>query len=221
MLPIRRPVLLFVLSVLPTSCVPADTSTARALGHVPVDEALLDPDFLTAEEFLRLPFFSAKMAVDATRVAPFLGPVALDRFLESYQLTPTQRRELYSKLFVRVDLNRATEEEMLLIPGAGPRIVREIRSHRPWRSWDAFEIELSKSVGLEELARLRRYCFLPVDANNGSDRELREVPRISDRAHAQIFVLRPFKDRDDFLERMRTHAGEKEVKRIARYLDFH
>lgn len=221
----RLPPALFLgLLVLGTGCPSADDPTALARTTPPAakdDEALLDPDFLTAEEFLRLPFFSAKMSVDATRAQPFLGPIAFDRFLENYRLTPTQRRELYAKVFVRVDLDRATEEELLLVPGAGPRIVREIRSHRPWRNWDAFEIELSQSVDQDELARLRRYCFLPVDANNGSERELREVPRISDRAHTQILALRPFPDRDDFVERMRHHAGEKEVLRIARYLDFH
>ena len=47
---------------------------------------------------------------------------------------------------------------ILSIPGAGPRMVREFKEYRPWKSWAQFDKEIGKYVGQKETDRLKRYA---------------------------------------------------------------
>ena len=46
------------------------------------------------------------------------------------------------------------------IPGAGPRMVREFKEYRPWKTKEQFEKEIGKYVGPKEVARLWRYVVI-------------------------------------------------------------
>ena len=66
-------------------------------------------------------------------------------------------------MFVHVDLNRGTDAEFLLIPGAGTRMLREFKEYRPWTSFAQFEREIGKYVRSTpgEVERLEQYVFIP------------------------------------------------------------
>ena len=51
---------------------------------------------------------------------PFLSMTALDEFLRAQGLTRAQLTELYDRMFVHVNLNTASNEEIQLIPRMGP-----------------------------------------------------------------------------------------------------
>ena len=53
---------------------------------------------------------------------PFSSPVELNKFLLSQKLTQDQANAFYGKAFVHINLNTATAEEIMLIPGAGKRM---------------------------------------------------------------------------------------------------
>ncbi len=72
-------------------------------------------------------------------------------------LTQPQASEIYTKAFIHLNLNTGTREEILLIPGAGPRMAREFAEYRPWKNWVQFDKEIGKYVGPKETARLWRY----------------------------------------------------------------
>jgi DNA uptake protein ComE-like DNA-binding protein len=63
-------------------------------------------------------------------------------------------------VFVPVDLNTASDEDILSIPGAGNRMVREFKEYRPWKTQAQFEKEIGKYVGAKEVARLWRYVVI-------------------------------------------------------------
>ena len=84
----------------------------------------------------------------------------LDSVLSS--LTKEQRTELYGRLFVPINLNTATDEEILLIPGVGNRMLREFKEYRPYTALAQFHREIGKYVDEKELARLEQYVFVPV-----------------------------------------------------------
>ena len=87
----------------------------------------------------------------------------LDYYLDdltAHGLTAAQAAEFYKKAFIHVNLNTGTREEILLIPGAGPRMVREFAEYRPWKSWAQFDKEIGKYVGAKEVARLWRYVVI-------------------------------------------------------------
>jgi len=61
-----------------------------------------------------------------------------------------------------VNLNTATDEQILLIPGVGNRMLREFKEYRPYTALAQFHREIGKYVDNTELARLEQYVFVPV-----------------------------------------------------------
>lgn len=73
------------------------------------------------------------------------------------KLDSTQTVEVYRHLFVTLDPNTASDEEILTIPGVGRRMLREFKEYRPWRAVAQFEREIGKYVDAKEVARLQQY----------------------------------------------------------------
>jgi DNA uptake protein ComE-like DNA-binding protein len=60
----------------------------------------------------------------------------------------------------KIDLNTATDAQILAIPGMGPRMLREFKVYRPYTSMDQFRREIGKYVDKAELARLEQYVYI-------------------------------------------------------------
>jgi len=60
-------------------------------------------------------------------------------------------------VFVPVNLNSASDEDILSIPGAGKRMLREFKEYRPYTNIEQFRKEIGKYVDKKEVARLERY----------------------------------------------------------------
>ena len=63
-------------------------------------------------------------------------------------------------VFVPVNLNGASDEDILTIPGAGKRMLREFKEYRPYTNIEKFRKEIGKYVDKKEVARLERYVTL-------------------------------------------------------------
>lgn len=64
-------------------------------------------------------------------------------------------------VFVPINLNTATDEEILSIPAAQPnRVLRELKEYRPYMSMDQFHREMRKYWDEKEVNRLQRYVTL-------------------------------------------------------------
>jgi DNA uptake protein ComE-like DNA-binding protein len=61
---------------------------------------------------------------------------------------------------VPVNINTATDAEILAIPGVGPRMLREFKEYRPWTSIAQFRREIGKYVDKAEVARLEQYIVI-------------------------------------------------------------
>jgi radical SAM superfamily enzyme with C-terminal helix-hairpin-helix motif len=85
--------------------------------------------------------------------------LGVDRALASH-LTETERDSLYTRLWKPLDLNSASGDEILLIPGVGPRMRREFLEYRPYNSIERFRREIGKYVDSAEVARLERYVTI-------------------------------------------------------------
>jgi len=63
-------------------------------------------------------------------------------------------------VFVPINLNTASEEDILSIPGMGKRMLREFKEYRPYKNIEQFRKEIGKYVDKKEVARLERYVTL-------------------------------------------------------------
>jgi len=59
-----------------------------------------------------------------------------------------------------ININTATDAQILAIPGVGPRMLREFKEYRPYTSIEQFRREIGKYVDKAEVARLEKYIVI-------------------------------------------------------------
>jgi DNA uptake protein ComE-like DNA-binding protein len=60
----------------------------------------------------------------------------------------------------KININTATDAQILAIPGMGPRMLREFKEYRPYTSMEQFRREIGKYVDKAEVARLEQYITI-------------------------------------------------------------
>jgi len=150
--------------------------TAALSAQVGKSQGVVDVNTAAERDLAGYPNMTPAIAKALVAKRPFLTPTELNAFLLSQGLTAEQAMAFYAKAFVHINLNTATSEEILLVPGAGRRMTREFAEYRPWKTWSQFDREIGKYVGPEATAKLAQYAFIPMNANTASDADLMTVP---------------------------------------------
>jgi len=119
----------------------------------------LNPNTATATQLSAVPGVTPALAASLQSKKPFKSTADFNTAVRA-TLSAEQAAALYPQLFVPINLNTATREEIALIPGMTPRMVREFLEYRPYTSIDQFNREIGKYVDQTELARLRSYVAL-------------------------------------------------------------
>jgi DNA uptake protein ComE-like DNA-binding protein len=120
-------------------------------------QALVNPNTASEAELARLPHMNAALAKALVAKRPFATMTAVDALLTSQGLSKTQTAELYGRMFLPLNLNTASDAEILLIPNLGNRMLHEFKEYRPYKAIEQFRREIGKYVSKEEVARLERY----------------------------------------------------------------
>ena len=189
-----------------------------ARAQVGKSQGVIDINTASEKDLSSLPHMTSESVKAIMDVRPFESIVALNRVLLSQGLTPKQTGEVYAKAFVQINLNTATREEIMLIPGAGRKMSHEFAEYRPWRNWAQFGKEIGKYVGKVETARLAQYCFIPLNVNKATDEDLATIPGLKTQTIEQISKGKPWKTVEDVRSAIAKMSGEKEASRITRYL---
>ncbi len=113
----------------------------------------------TPEEILLIPGAGKRMAREFAEYRPWKTWAQFDKEIGKYVGQPEVDR-LKQYVFIPVNLNTATDEDILSIPGAGARMVREFKEYRPWKTKEQFDKEIGKYVGAKETNRLWRYVVI-------------------------------------------------------------
>lgn len=177
-----------------------------------------DANTIAEAQLAALPHMNAARAKALVAARPFGSATALDAFLDTQGLTPAQRKELYGRLFVQLNLNSATKEEIMLIPGMGARMLHEFEEYRPYRSLAVFQKEIAKYVDAKELARLEEYVFVPINLNTASDADILSIPGMGNRMLREFKEYRPYKSIEQFRREIGKYVDQKEVARLERYV---
>ncbi len=139
-------------------------TAAQGFAQVGNNNGVVNPNVAGKEELTRLPHVSTAIAESVVASRPYIGILELHELLKT-SLNQEALEELYSSLFIPINLNTATREEILLIPGIGPRMAHEFEEYRPYRSLPQFRREIGKYVDDEELVNLEQYVFVPIVLN--------------------------------------------------------
>lgn len=136
----------------------ADDGIAEDQRAVAGDEAageLLDVNLASAEELRVVGLSEAAMAA-ITAGRPFENMVQVDEVLVGV-LDEEGREDAYRSIWIPLDLNSASREEILLIPGVGSRMAHEFEEYRPYTAMAQFRREIGKYVDDAEVDRLASY----------------------------------------------------------------
>jgi DNA uptake protein ComE-like DNA-binding protein len=192
----------------------AASPTLAQVGH---NQGLVNPNLAGEAELAALPGMDAALAGQVIAGRPYLDMLAFDKVVAG-RLSAEQREALYRRLFVPLNLNTATREEILLVPGAGPRMAHEFDEYRPWVALAQFRREIGKYVDDAELARLEQYVFVPIDLNTASDEDILSIPGVGARMLREFKEYRPYTNMAQFSREMGKYVDDGEVARLARYV---
>jgi len=187
-------------------------------GQVGKSLGVVDANVATEKELLSFPHMTPVVVKGILEKRPFGSITELNAYLLSQGLTAAQAMEFYNKAFVHINLNTATREEILLVPGAGNRMVREFAEYRPWKTWGQFDKEIGKYVGADATNKLKQYCFIPINLNTATDEDILTIPGLGARMVREFKEYRPWKTKAQFDKEIGKYVGDKETQRLWRFV---
>jgi len=122
-------------------------------------DGLLNANDATAEQMAGLPHLDEFLVKAIIDNRPYVTISALHELLGA-DLDDAELEDLYGRLFVPLNLNKAARSEILLIPGVGDRMAHEFEEYRPYSNLEQFRREIGKYVDQDEVARLEQYVTL-------------------------------------------------------------
>lgn len=198
-------------------CVATALLWSAAQAQVGNNESILNPNLAGEAQLAGIAHLDPELAGNIVAGRPFSGAAELDALL-SGSLNESQRAEVYGQLFVPINLNSASEEEILLIPGVGRRMAHEFEEYRPYRSLEQFRREIGKYVNDAEVARLEKYVFVPLDLNSASEAEFAGIPGVGRRMVHEFLEYRPYRNMEQFRREIGKYVDDAEVARLERYV---
>lgn len=178
---------------------------------------VLDANTASEKQLLSVPGLAPALVASILGRRPFLAVTDLDTLLGA-ALSREQRTDIYRRLFVQVNLNTASDAEILLIPGLGDRMLGEFKEYRPYKALAQFRREIGKYVDDKELARLEQYVFVPIDLNTASDADILSIPGVGQRMLQEFKEYRPYRAMLQFRREIGKYIDDKEVARLERYV---
>jgi DNA uptake protein ComE-like DNA-binding protein len=114
----------------------------------------------TAEQFMLIPGAGARMAKEFAEYRPWKSWAQFDKEIGKY-VGPQETNRFKSYLFIPLDLNAASDADILTIPGSDAMTLRYFKAFRPWRAKASFDQEITGHFGKVENDRLWRYVYIP------------------------------------------------------------
>ena len=193
------------------------------VSDAPTEEAassavVVNPNLAGSDELGALPGMSKELADAIAAQRPFLGMEVLHPVV-SQHLSQEEVEKLYVQMFIPLNLNTASEEEILLVPGVGKRMAHEFEEYRPYTAIAQWRREMGKYVDDTEVARMAQYVFVPIDLNTGTEEEILAIPGVGKRMAHEFEEYRPYSSMEQFRREIGKYVDDGEVARLERYVE--
>ncbi len=179
---------------------------------------VVNPNLALGDELRALPGMSKELADAIRQQRPFLNMEALHALVAQH-LSQEEAKNLYVQMFVPINLNNASNAEMLLVPGVGERIAHEFEEYRPYTAIAQWEREMGKYIDDAEVGRMGRYVFVPIDLNTATRDEILAVPGVGRRMAHEFEEYRPYSNIEQFRREIGKYVDDREVARLERYVE--
>ncbi len=198
---------------------PADTGdSAQVESTVESASAVINPNLAGSDDLGMLPGMTTELADAVLGARPFMDMIELDGLVTQHA-GGDEAAALYARMFIPLNLNTASDVEILLVPGVGDRMLHEFKEYRPYLSIAQWRREMGKYVDDAEVARMEQYVFVPIDLNTATDEEILAVPGVGERMAHEFREYRPYTSMEQFRREIGKYVDDGEVDRLARYVE--
>ncbi len=194
--------------------VPAAPARAQAGNNMGV----LNPNTAPKAELAGLPYMDEAKADSILAGRPFMNMLDVHALVGA-ELEAAQQDTLYARLFLPLNLNQTSREEILLVPGVGNRMAHEFDEYKPYAHLAEFRREIGKYVDDAEVARLEQFVFVPIDLNAASDEDILTIPNLGNRMLREFKEYRPYSRIEQFRREIGKYVDDDEVARLERYVE--
>lgn len=219
----KAPVL--ILSLLIAACTGGEgenTAPAPAESPAPVateaQEGPLNANLSSEEALAASEVISAELAAAIVAGRPYGSALDLEAVV-SASAADADRDALYAAVWVPLNLNSASREEILLTPGIGDRMAHEFEEYRPYVAMAQFQREMAKYVDEAEVQRMSRYVYVPIDLNTATAEEILAIPGVGERMKHEFEEYRPYVSTEQFRREIGKYVDEAELARLERYVE--
>jgi DNA uptake protein ComE-like DNA-binding protein len=137
----------------------AEAPTAAETTEAAAETGVLDAGTATVEQLAAVEGVSEELAAAIVAGQPYASVIDLNaKLLET--LSAEEAAAVLENVFVPVNLNTASKEELRLIPGMTDKMEHEFEEYRPYADMSEFDREIGKYVDEAEVARFRNYVTL-------------------------------------------------------------
>ena len=114
---------------------------------------------VSEKSLLLIPNLGPKMAHEIEEYRPYVSFKQFRKEIGKY-VSKKEVARLEQYFFIPINLNKATDEQILSIPGVGKKLLHEFKEYRPYKNIKQFSKEIGKYVNQNEIKRLERYVTL-------------------------------------------------------------
>jgi DNA uptake protein ComE-like DNA-binding protein len=156
----RSLVAAFAISMIAVGAADAQRAKIVPPAGTPAATTHLNPNRATEAQLRAVPGITPALAREIVRRRPYASQSDFAKVVAD-KVPAAQLPALYAAVFVPISLNKASREDIMLIPGMTRRMAHEFEEYRPYKDMAQFDREIGKYVDATELARLRSYVTLP------------------------------------------------------------
>lgn len=206
-----------------TGCAGSDTNEAAVADSTAVEPVVgaavaLNANLATLEELAALAPVGPDLAQAIVAGRPYATLSQLHAVVGA--VIPEEGLDaVYSAVFLPINLNTASDEEIHMVPGVGDRMAHEFVEYRPYVSIAQFKREMGKYVDDAEVERLASFVFVPIDLNTASDEEILAIPGVGNRLLGEFKEYRPYVDIAQFRRAIGKYVDDNELARLERYVE--
>ena len=117
-----------------------------------------------------------------------------------------------------VDVNKASESELAMLPNMTPDIAKAVVAKRPYKTVvDLNNVLMDQKLTAAQAKDFYGKAFIPINLNTGTKPEFLLIPGVGNRMSGEFEEYRPWKTWTQFDKEIGKYVGQQETNRLKEY----